>query len=140
MRQQPGQTGTVVLTHRGGDGEPVVVLSGRLGISAVGGFRDAVMDARAQARQRLRVDLSRVAAVDGVGVRTLVACRRLAATAGVDLVLVRPSEAVIQRLGLTRLATVFRVDYGAAEPTAVGGAGPFLNPLATLAASGAARS
>jgi anti-anti-sigma factor len=128
-----------VLTHRGADGEPVVVLSGRLGIHCVGGFRDAVMAARTQAQDKVRVDLSRVPEVDGVGVRTLVACRRLAASAGVDLVLVRPSDAVSRRLGLSRPAKVFGVDHGAGQPTAVAAHRRAIGRPAPLAASATAR-
>jgi anti-anti-sigma factor len=133
----PGRTDTVVLTHRGTDGEPVVVLSGRLGISSVARLRDAVMNARTDAKALLRVDLSRVSAIDAVGVRTLVACRRLTATLGVDLLLVHPSHAAAKRLARTGLAKVFRVEHGTDQPAPTYADRPMWNRHPSLAAGAA---
>ena len=116
MPQQRERNSTVVLAHRGSDGEPVIVLAGALTGSCVRRFRDTVMEQRNVAQRLLRIDMSRVSAVDPVGIRTLVACRRLAAAAGVDLLLVHPSWVVSQRLGLGRSANTFGVERGIANP------------------------
>jgi anti-anti-sigma factor len=135
--RKSGPVDAVVLTHRGPDGEPVVVLSGRLGLSCVSGVRDAVMKARTDARELLRVDVSRVAAIDPAGVRTLVACRRLAACVGVELLLVRPSEPVTRRMELTGLTKVIKVENGTVLPPAAAAGRPVWDRSPSLAARGA---
>src|SRR3954466_11489610 len=73
------QQQALVLTHHGSDGEPIIVLSGRLGINSVGRLRDTVMTVREQVQDVLCVDASRVRSIDAAGWRTLIACRRLVA-------------------------------------------------------------
>lgn len=112
---------SVVLTHHRPGGEVEVVLAGRLDISCVGRLRNAVLLASDDATGELSVETSRVTAVDGVGLRTLIACRRLAAALGVQLVLERPSESLIGRLARTGLLRTFTV-RGAAS--GLGSSGP----------------
>lgn len=100
---------SVVLAHERGPGDVQILLSGRLDISCVGRLRDAVLQASHGARGRLGVDTSRVIAVDGVGLRTLIACRRLAAALGVQMVLERPSRPLLARLSSTGLLRTFKV-------------------------------
>ena len=88
----------VVLVHQGPDGEAHIVVSGRLDISCAGRLRNAVVSAAYEAKGRIAVDVSRVTAVDPIGLRTLVACRRLAAAVGIELVLLHPSPVLASRL------------------------------------------
>lgn len=94
---------SVVLVHQRPRGEIEILLAGQLDISCVGRLRDAVLRASQNAQRQIAIDLSRVTAVDGVGLRTLVACRRLAAAVGLEMVLVRPSRPLFSRLSRTGL-------------------------------------
>ncbi|HVT22345.1 MAG TPA: STAS domain-containing protein [Mycobacteriales bacterium] len=103
----------IVLVHRRPEGETEVVLVGRLDIGCVGRLRNAVVRAADESNARITVDASRVTAVDPVGLRTLVACRRLAAAIGIDMILWRPSpplQARLRRIGLDRTLTVAGCD------------------------------
>lgn len=100
---------SVVLAHRRPDGQMEILLAGHLDINCVGRLRDAVMSATYNGRERVVVDASRITDVDSVGLRTLVACRRLAVAAGVQLVLDRPSPSLLARLASTGLLRTFTV-------------------------------
>ncbi|HVT64241.1 MAG TPA: STAS domain-containing protein [Mycobacteriales bacterium] len=100
---------STVLTHRRRDGEIEVLLVGRLDLSCVGRLRDAVLLASHETTNYVAVEASRVTAVDGVGLRTLIACRRLATALGVQMVIVRPSAPLFTRLASTGLLRTFRV-------------------------------
>lgn len=100
---------TVVLSHKRPNGEVEVLLSGRLDMSCVGRLRDAVLLASRDADGQVAVETSRVTAVDGVGLRTLIACRRLAAALGVQMTLERPSQSLVARLSSTGLLRTFKV-------------------------------
>jgi anti-anti-sigma factor len=100
---------SVVLTHERPAGDVEILLAGRLDLSCVGRLRDAVLQASHDADGRVAVDVSRVTAVDSVGLRTLIACRRLAAAVGVQMVLERPSAVLYSRLATTGLLRTFKV-------------------------------
>jgi anti-anti-sigma regulatory factor len=107
---------SVVLSHRRPGGEVEVVLAGRLDLRCVGRPRDAVLLASLSAGGRVAVETSRVTAVDGVGLRTLIACRRLAAALGVQMVLERPSRPLLARLSQTGLLRTFKVSGALPAP------------------------
>jgi anti-anti-sigma factor len=111
-----------VLTHERPAGEVEILLAGRLDLSCVGRLRDAVLQASRAANGRVAVDVSRVTAVDSVGLRTLIACRRLAAAVGVQMVLERPSRVLYARLATTGLLRTFKVT----------GAEPALEPVGSV--------
>jgi anti-anti-sigma factor len=104
-----GTRPSVVLSHHRPGGEVEVLLAGRLDISCVGRLRDAVLLASRDAKGQVAVETSRVTDVDGVGLRTLIACRRLAAALGVQMVLERPSPPLMSRLARTGLLRTFKV-------------------------------
>ena len=110
MLDDQSKPDAAVLTHQGPDGEPVIVVSGRLGMSCVGRLRDEAMTLREETRQVLRIDTSRVHSIDAVGWRTLVACRRLVAASGAELRLVRPSIVIARQLHANAVGIAFHVE------------------------------
>lgn len=111
---------SVVLAHERANGDVEILLAGRLGLSCVGRLRDAVLQASHDSSGRVAVDTSRVTAVDGVGLRTLIACRRLAAVLGVQMILERPSRPLLARLSSTGLLRTFKVTGAPAAPDGCG--------------------
>ena len=111
MRAKAPKVDGVVLTHQGAGGETVIVLSGKLGADTATRLIGAVLREGALACQRLRLDVRRVTGIDTAGLQALIACRRLAAGSGVELVLARPSRHVADWLRRTGLSRVIPVDY-----------------------------
>lgn len=110
MSKRNSTAAAVVLTHQDEHGDPTVVVAGRLGMHSVARLRNAVLSARTETRTVLRIDLSRVSGVDRAGLRTLIACRRIAAAVDVELLLVRPSPDVHRRLAQIGLDRVLAVE------------------------------
>jgi anti-anti-sigma factor len=93
---------------------PRVTLRGHLGPAAAARLREALATAIGAAADTVVVDVSRVDSMNSAVLRTLIAGRRLAAAAGVSLLLHRPSEQMTMLLACTGLRRAFAVDAGTA--------------------------
>jgi len=92
------------------EADVTVTVAGEIDLDTAGRFRDAALSALTAAPKTLRLDLAGVSFMDSTGLHALMATKRRADLAGVQLVLTRPSPTVARLLDLSGLDRVFERD------------------------------
>ncbi|MEV6303273.1 STAS domain-containing protein [Actinoplanes sp. NPDC051861] len=92
------------------DGSTTIVLSGELDGQEAEPLHDTVMTAALRcAPAPVRLDATRLTFLDSSGIRALLSCRSMAASAGSRLLMPRVHPHVFQVLDITGLLTIFGV-------------------------------